>query len=59
MILSGSDQAICFIALALCLGGCLIRACYEIELWRERRRQRDELVRGAMRSMIRVERWRR
>jgi hypothetical protein len=50
--MSASGQAFCLIALMVGLGACLIRAVWEIEAFRERRRCREVFVRNAMQSVI-------
>jgi hypothetical protein len=50
--MTDTTQALCFVLLVICLGACLIRAFFEFELARQRRRQRKQIVGDAMRSVM-------
>jgi hypothetical protein len=47
-------QALCFVLLVICLGACLIRAFWELESARQRRRERNQFVRNATRRVMPV-----
>ena len=48
------DQAFFLIGIILCLGACLIWAFCEIEIWRQRQRWRQEVIRDAMGTVVMV-----
>jgi hypothetical protein len=50
--MSDIDQTLCFLLLVFCLGACLMTAFYEVEAARERRRERKQFIRAAMRSTL-------
>lgn len=50
--MQGSEQAFCFIAVALSLCACFVWVLYEIEEWRRRSHQRAELTREAVRFVV-------
>jgi hypothetical protein len=50
--MSNINQTLCFLLLIICLGGCFIWALWEVEAARQRRRQRTQLVREAMRTVL-------
>jgi hypothetical protein len=54
--MTDTTQALCFVLLVICLGSCLIRAFWEIESARQRRRERNQFVRDAMRAVTPVTR---
>jgi hypothetical protein len=52
--MSDTTQALCLVLLVICLGFCLIRAFWELESARQRRREQIQFVRDAMRTVIPV-----
>jgi hypothetical protein len=50
--MSDITQTFCFVLVAFCLGGCLIRAFWEVEAARERRREQKQFIRDAMRGVV-------
>jgi hypothetical protein len=50
--MSDTTQALCLVLLVICLGSCLIRAFWELESARQRRREQIQFVRDAMRTVI-------
>jgi hypothetical protein len=53
-IMTDVVQTLCFVLVVTCLGACLIAAFWEIEAARQRRRDRKEFVREAMRTVVPV-----
>jgi hypothetical protein len=51
MIQIASDQAFLLMLISVCLGACFIRAFWEIEQGRRRRRRHRELVHDARRAL--------
>jgi hypothetical protein len=47
-------QALCLVLLVICLGACLILAFWELESARQRRRERNQFVRDARRTVMPV-----
>jgi hypothetical protein len=52
--MTDTTQALCFVLLVICLGSCLIRAFWEIESARQRRRERNQFVRHTTRTVVPV-----
>ena len=50
--MSDVDQTLCLLLLIFCLGVCLITAFWEIEAARQRRLERKQFIREAMRSTL-------
>jgi hypothetical protein len=50
--MSDTTQALCLVLLVICLGSCLIRAFWELESARQRRREQIQFVRDAKRTVI-------
>lgn len=50
--MSDVDQTLCLLLLVFCLGACLITAFWEIEAARQRRHERKQFIRDAMRSTL-------
>jgi hypothetical protein len=50
--MSDTTQALCLVLLVICLGSCLIRAFWELESARQRRREQIQFVRDTKRTVI-------
>jgi len=44
-------QTLCFVLLVICLGACLMSAFWELESAHQRRRERNQFVRDARRTV--------
>jgi hypothetical protein len=51
IIMTDVTQTLCFVLLVVCLGGCFMRAVWEFEHGRQRRRERKQMTEHAMRTV--------
>jgi hypothetical protein len=51
IIMTDVTQTLCLVLLVVCLGGCFMRAVWEFEQERQRRRERKRMTERAMRAV--------